>query len=68
MPLQVVGHDLVLQLYLRVGSPQQRIGSRKKGNQCLAEWPGVPIADQEGVIISKALGKSAAFCLLTMAN
>jgi hypothetical protein len=27
-------------------------------NDCafLANWPGVPIADQEGVIISKALG------------
>jgi L-fuculose-phosphate aldolase len=29
----------------------------------LAEWPGVPIADQEGVIISKALGRKKSIIL-----
>lgn len=29
----------------------------------LAEWPGVPIADQEGVLISKALGDKRAILL-----
>ena len=29
----------------------------------LADWPGVPIADQEGVIISEALGKKRAILL-----
>jgi L-fuculose-phosphate aldolase len=34
-------------------------------NDCafLAEWPGVPIADQEGVIISNALGKNRSILL-----
>lgn len=34
-------------------------------NDCafLADWPGVPIADQEGVIISKALGSKRAIIL-----
>ena len=34
-------------------------------NDCafLAEWPGVPIADQEGLIISKALGAKRAIIL-----
>lgn len=34
-------------------------------NDCafLSEWPGVPIADQEGVIISKALGDKRAIIL-----
>ncbi|WP_447778306.1 aldolase [Variovorax boronicumulans] len=34
-------------------------------NDCafLGEWPGVPIADSEGVIISKALGKKRAIIL-----
>ncbi|MFC0577687.1 aldolase [Paraburkholderia solisilvae] len=34
-------------------------------NDCafLAEWPGVPIADQEGVVISKALGNKRAILL-----
>lgn len=34
-------------------------------NDCafLGEWPGVPIADQEGVIISKALGQNKAIIL-----
>ncbi|WP_341644193.1 aldolase [Thauera sp. SDU_THAU2] len=34
-------------------------------NDCafLADWPGVPIADQEGVIISGALGKKRAIIL-----
>jgi L-fuculose-phosphate aldolase len=34
-------------------------------NDCafLAEWPGVPIADQEGVIISKALGSKRSIIL-----
>lgn len=34
-------------------------------NDCafLGEWPGVPIADQEGVIISEALGKKKAIIL-----
>lgn len=34
-------------------------------NDCafLGEWPGVPIADQEGVIISKALGDKRAIIL-----
>ncbi|WP_208620111.1 class II aldolase/adducin family protein, partial [Brucella grignonensis] len=29
----------------------------------LCEWPGVPIADQEGVVISKALGQKRAIIL-----
>ena len=34
-------------------------------NDCafLADWPGVPIADQEGVIISKALGQKRSILL-----
>jgi len=34
-------------------------------NDCafLAEWPGVPIADQEGVIISKAMGQKRSIIL-----
>jgi L-fuculose-phosphate aldolase len=34
-------------------------------NDCafLADWPGVPIADQEGVIISKALGNKRSILL-----
>src|SRR3546814_19258470 len=29
----------------------------------LADWPGVPIADQEGVLISEALGKKRSIIL-----